>query len=234
MLMNFLLYKKTFPVYKYVVVVLITLGVSCFMLLQPAGEIKKSKVNSMFGLLLLTINLLIDGATNSTQDQIFHKHSISGISMMVYMSFFSSLLMIFYLFVGPYLPDFIASYELAEAFSFCGSHPIIIYDLILFALCGAIGQCFIFHTLEKYGSLMLVTVTVTRKMFSILLSAFWFNHAFSLGQWMAVGLVFLGIGLEAYMKRRESAIKRARLTESKGLLKNGKKVRRSTRKKKDV
>lgn len=38
-LMNFLLYRKTFPVYKYIVVLMITMGVSGFMLLQPSKKV---------------------------------------------------------------------------------------------------------------------------------------------------------------------------------------------------
>lgn len=38
MLMNFLLYRKTFPLYKYIVVAMITIGVSGFTLMQPAKK----------------------------------------------------------------------------------------------------------------------------------------------------------------------------------------------------
>lgn len=149
---------------------------------------------------------MLDGATNSTQDQVFRKHRISGSSMMVYLNLFSALLMISYLIVGPYLPSPIATNELAEALQFCFQHHQLAFDIALFALCGAVGQCFIFATLERFGSLLLVTINVTRKMFTILLSAFWFQHEFSIEQWISVSIVFAGIILETIMKRRESRI----------------------------
>lgn len=40
--------------------------------------------------------------------------------------------------------------------------------LVLYALTGALGQLFIFETLERYGSLTLVMVTVTRKLFTMM------------------------------------------------------------------
>ncbi len=40
-------------------------------------------------------------------------------------------------------------------------------------------------------------------MFSILLSAFWFGHVFSVGQWLSIALVFAGIGVEALIKQAE-------------------------------
>jgi EamA domain-containing membrane protein RarD len=43
-------------------------------------------------------------------------------------------------------------------------------------------------------------------MFTLLLSAFWFRHEFTAGQWMAVLLVFAAITLETVMKRRAATV----------------------------
>ncbi|ORX88416.1 UAA transporter [Basidiobolus meristosporus CBS 931.73] len=196
MLMNVVLYRRKFPLYKYVTVFLVTLGVSAFMLLQPVKK-ASGTVNSLYGLFLLTINLLMDGATNSTQDQIFRKYKVNGQQMMFFMNLIGSGLMFLWL-LNPW------NSELSEALQFCSSYPGVIKDILTFSICGAVGQCFIFYVLESYGSLSLVTVTVTRKMFTMLLSVFWFNHHFSSGQWIGVALVFAGIGLEAYVKRAEA------------------------------
>jgi UDP-galactose transporter B1 len=94
------------------------------------------------------------------------------------------------------------SSDLTEAIAFSLRFPESIYDILLFGLFGSIGQLFIFYTLERFGSLILVTVNVTRKMFSMLLSIFWFNHSMSTGQWLAVLTVFGGIGLDALISAR--------------------------------
>jgi len=44
-------------------------------------------------------------------------------------------------------------------------------------------------------------VTVTRKLFTMLLSVFVFHHVLTTGQWLGIGVVFAGIGVEAGMKR---------------------------------
>ncbi|KAG0347317.1 UDP-galactose transporter [Podila humilis] len=205
MFMNILLYRRKFPTYKYVCVALITLGVSGFMLLAPFDEHKAKKgggaVNSsLFGMTLVIINLTIDGVTNSTQDQIFSTFKVTGQQMMCFMNLFMSLFMALWL-LNPFNP------ELSNALAFCSSHPAIIKDLALFSICGSLGQCFIFYTLEQYGSLALVTVTVTRKLFTILLSVFAYGHLLNVSQWLMVGVVFSGIGLEAYVKRNEKLAK---------------------------
>ncbi|KAI1319690.1 UDP-galactose transporter [Mortierella claussenii] len=201
MLMNIVLYRRKFPLYKYICVALITIGVSGFMLSAPvdehSGKGKKGAVNSsLYGLFLVAINLTLDGVTNSTQDQIFHAFKVSGQQMMCFMNLFMSGYMTLWL-LNPWNP------ELASAIAFCQTHPAIIKDLIMFSLCGAVGQCFIFYTLEQYGSLSLVTVTVTRKLFTILLSVVAYGHQLNPQQWIMVAVVFSGIGLEAYVKRSE-------------------------------
>lgn len=97
--------------------------------------------------------------------------------------------------------------ELNSAIGFLSRHPEALKNVLGFAACGAIGQLFIFYTLSRFSSLLLVTVTVTRKMLTMLLSVFWFGHSLSAGQWLGVGLVFGGIGAEAIVQRQEKAAK---------------------------
>lgn len=195
MFAHVLIFRQRFPLYKYASVVLITLGVSLFMLQHDNEAVASSKGRaSLYGLTLLTINLVIDGLTNASQDQIFTKYrSISGTQMMVFMNLASCFYMAVYL-MSPWTT------ELYDAISFVQRHPTILRDIGLFSICGGLGQIFIFHTLSRFGSMSLVTVTVTRKLFTILLSVVWFNHHLGAGQWMSVGLVFFGIGVETYLK----------------------------------
>ncbi|KAL2164569.1 hypothetical protein VTH06DRAFT_3786 [Thermothelomyces fergusii] len=65
------------------------------------------------------------------------------------------------------------------------------------------------HTLSTFSSVLLVTVTVTRKMFTMILSVVAFGHRLSQMQWLGVALVFGGIGVEAQIARREKLAKEA-------------------------
>ena len=96
-----------------------------------------------------------------------------------------------------------------ESLRFLNSHPSAIGPLLAYSVLGGIGQLFIFETIQHFGSLTLVMVTVTRKLFTMLLSVVVFRHHLTAGQWMGMGVVFSGIGLEAVIKRRD-VLRRAR------------------------
>lgn len=63
------------------------------------------------------------------------------------------------------------------------------------------------YTLSTFSSVLLVTVTVTRKMFTMILSVVAFGHRLTGMQWLGVGLVFGGIGVEAGIARQEKIAK---------------------------
>ncbi|GAA6035037.1 hypothetical protein JCM8097_002155 [Rhodosporidiobolus ruineniae] len=215
MLMNILLYRRKFPLHKYALVALVTAGIWAFMAFKPvkAGKASGRETSSLLGLVLLGINLILDGVTNSTQDYVFRTFSMDGPQMMFFMNLFSSLLT-FAALLFPYslTPSFLLpvsaasgthTNELSSALSFIATHPSVKTDILLFALTGAVGQLFIFATLSLYGSLTLVTITVTRKMMTMLLSVFVFDHKLTKGQWGGVAMVFGAVAMEAVVARRE-------------------------------
>lgn len=199
MALHLTLYGRKFPLYKYVVVGTITLGVFLFTYCKASSSkaLQGASSPSLIGMGLLSVNLLLDGVTNSTQDHIFHtKKTITGPHMMCGLNTVATALTAAFL-LSPFTS------QLSDSIRFVTANPQVLQDIILFAICGALGQVFIFYTLEKYGSMILVTVTVTRKMFSMLLSVIWFNHKLTSGQWLGVLAVFGGIGAEAYIKYLE-------------------------------
>lgn len=240
--MNVILYRRKFPAYKYLVVGLVTLGISAFMLFSAESEQKRAKGaasgrgDSLLGIVLLTLNLIFDGATNSTQDDVFHNYVVSGPQMMLVMNLLSSLLMGASLLlplhslpiVGKALFDESkggGNTELSTALAFIARHPEVLRDLVAYAAAGAIGQVAIFETLQCFGSLTLVSITVTRKLFTMLLSLIVYSHRLSKIQWGGVLLVFLGLGIEAREKRREGLVKRVMQQKEQGHLREDKKAR---------
>lgn len=228
MALHVTLFRTRYPLYKYCVVLAVTLGVALFTLYHPSTASKKSKHSTsgrtVYGLALLGINLLFDGLTNTVQDHIFKSPArygkFSGPQMMVAQNLISTALTIGYLLLAPYVPtdnvitshflnisDPTATHELSLALSFLRRHPRALYDVLGFCACGAIGQVFIYYTLSKFSSLLLVTVTVTRKMLTMVLSVVWFGKRLTMGQWAGVGLVFGGIGAEAVVTRSEKIAK---------------------------
>lgn len=230
MLLHLTIFRKRYPLYKYLVIMLVTLGVGTFTLYHP-GTSKKMAASThsgqtLYGVSLLFVNLMLDGLTNSTQDHIFTSPNLytryTGPQMMVAQNFLSTILTTTYLLVTPYLADNgpiasllpfqippSAGLELSSAISFLQTHPQALKHVLGFAACGAIGQVFIYITLSKFSSLLLVTVTVTRKMLSMIISVFWFGHSLTHGQWLGVLLVFGGVGAEGIVQAREKKAKEA-------------------------
>lgn len=233
MLMNVLLYRRAFARHKYVVVALVTMGITMFMGFggedskkhSAKGQGNPTLWHSVIGMTYLFINLILDGATNSTQDEIFARYKVSGQQMMLWINLLSTILTsLTSVLPLPYIPVLHPSKggetEFKNALQFLRTHPTIIYPLAQFALTGALGQLFIFETLQHFGSLTLVyvlsmgidslfsltdgarTITLTRKLFTMLLSVFVYNHKLTPGQWGGAGVVFAGISVEAWVKRQ--------------------------------
>ncbi|KAJ6620800.1 UAA transporter [Mycena sp. CBHHK59/15] len=218
MLMNVLLYRRRFAPHKYLVVLMVTAGITIFMGLGPSKP-TKAKAEfvgpnaNLIGITYLLINLALDGATNSTQDEIFARHKVTGQQMMLWINVFCTLLTtVLSVLPLPYIPvihpSAAGTTELAGALAFIRSHPGIKTPLLQFAFTGALGQLFIFETLQHFGSLTLVTITLTRKIFTMLLSVVVYNHQLSQGQWLGAGVVFAGISVEAFVKRKDVHAKR--------------------------
>ncbi|PVU93663.1 hypothetical protein BB561_003118 [Smittium simulii] len=201
MVMHKLLYRKTYPFYKYIIVAMITAGVFFFMVFKPGknkqADVTKPGANKMLGIFFVFINLVVDGSLNSSQEELIKSDKkVNGRNMMTIMNFFTGLVLLMWL-LNPWNP------ELYNAYSFLVLNPAAIWDILVFGFCGAIGQCFIFSMLANYGSLVLVTVTVTRKLFTMLLSVVLYNHVLSTGQWLSIALVFAAIVLETVIKYQQ-------------------------------
>ena len=90
-----------------------------------------------------------------------------------------------------------------EAVQFCKQHPEAAWDILLYCLCGAVGQNFIFLTISRFGSLTNTTITTTRKFVSIVVSSVLSGNPLSEKQWTSVGMVFSGLSYQIYLKWRK-------------------------------
>ncbi|KAJ3517618.1 hypothetical protein NMY22_g13924 [Coprinellus aureogranulatus] len=163
---------------------------------------------NLIGMTYLLINLALDGAINATQDDIFSRFKVTGQQMMLWINLFCTLI------------NCGGTSELATALAFLREHPGIIVPLAQFAFTGALGQLFIFETLQHFGSLTLVMITLTRKLFTMLLSVIVYKHKLTPGQWLGTAIVFAGISVEAYVKRREVHAKRVIQEKEKAKIKS--------------
>jgi UDP-galactose transporter B1 len=224
MFLHISLFQKRYPLYKYAVIGFVTLGVAVFTLHSPSTAKKAAKkgvsadASQTLGLMLLGVNLLFDGLTNTVQDHIFGTFKgYSGPQMMCAQNILSTALTVSYLMISPFLAttslgswiglSSTGNGELSDALSFVAKYPEVGWDVLMFSACGAVGQIFIYHTLAHFSSLLLVTVTVTRKMLSMVWSVIWFKHEITGMLWVGVACVFGAVGAEAALGRREKAKK---------------------------
>lgn len=98
---------------------------------------------------------------------------------------------------------FLLSSSGGQLLAFCHRHPEAAWDILLFCICGAIGQLFIFFTIRTFGSLINTLITTTRKFFNILLSVLWNGNPLLPQQWVAVTLVFAGLLLSSLAKGKK-------------------------------
>ena len=87
-----------------------------------------------------------------------------------------------------------------RALTFVANNPAVLSKILQFGLMSATGQFFIFFLVRSFSALTLVTVTTTRKFFTVLASVFWFKHSLTLGQWLSVAFVFSGLAWEETSK----------------------------------
>eukprot|EP00455_Lapot_gusevi_P006895 TRINITY_DN1296_c0_g1_i1.p1 TRINITY_DN1296_c0_g1~~TRINITY_DN1296_c0_g1_i1.p1 ORF type:complete len:388 (-),score=121.73 TRINITY_DN1296_c0_g1_i1:99-1262(-) len=214
MIMGTVVGKKSYSVTEYLCCVLISLGVVMFTCMKPGlSSSADSLYDVVIGISLVLINLAFDGCTNALQDRMYEKHHMSPAQMMFSMNLVGAVFLLGAL-LSPFdfdqLPIFTGKYdefqlsaifvgfgnfEIFDAIQFVLSYRDVLTDVMLFSICGATGQLFIFFCISEFGSVVNTIVTITRKFFTIFFSLLWFMHPFSMYQVIGVVMVFGGLGL---------------------------------------
>lgn len=189
MLMRIVINGKKYKLRDYLCVALITAGISVFSLAKKAKPGEAS--NSVFGMALLFASLALDGFTGPTQEKIEAEYKPTVGQMMFSMNFFA----VIYVGIG-----LLATGIMWPALAFCQAHPEILLQMLFFSCLSAFGQNFILMTLYRFDSLILTTITTTRKFFTILCSVVWYGHVLVTNQWIGVGMVFFGLAMDTYGK----------------------------------
>lgn len=198
MLVHYIFYGSRFTLSKYLVATVITLGVVIFTMGSSTSKATHHDGQTWLGLAQLMASLALDGYVNSTQDQVFKfakrtGTELTGAHLMAILNLLNATITTIYMLV--------ATSEYTRFESFVETNGLAaLYDVVGFGILGALGQIFIFITLEKFSSIVLVTATVTRKMLSMCLSVLLFGHLLKLAQWVGLSLVFAGILSETASK----------------------------------
>jgi UDP-galactose transporter B1 len=205
MLFGVLIRGKKYKPFEYLCVFLVTAGITLF---QLGGGKKKAggAEDSIYGVVLLFLSLVMDGVTGAVQDKL---KSICKPTVHEFM-FYTNLAgaAVVSLFVLP-------TGQLTSGLNFCLEHRSLIRHVGLFSLTSALGQNFIFLTLKNFDALVLTTVTTTRKFFTILVSVVMYGHTLTRMQWASVLVVFFGLSGEVYEKYESKQAKKRAATAAK-------------------
>ncbi len=124
--------------------------------------------------------------------------------MMKYINLWQVGYLILYLLCGAaiksFLYDDVGSSELALSIDMILRSAELRWDILIFCVCASLGQILIFEVMKDFGSLTWITISVTRKLFTILVSIVKFNHSVNIYQWMGIAAVFCGMGIEIVVK----------------------------------
>ena len=179
--------KKRYSFVEYLAAILIGVGIGVFSLAKSSAKAKAklASPNPALGYGRCIVNLAFDGYTNAKEDDIIHAHpDTTSLGMMMHMNLWSVI------FNGAYLTY---NGELARAADFARAYPECATDAVLFCLSGAMGQLFIYYTINTFGSLAVTTITTTRKFINVLISVFVLGNPLLAMQWVGVGMVFTGL-----------------------------------------
>lgn len=163
------------------------------------GEQNLSKTSKMIqttfpGLLCLLGYLISDSFTSTWQDNLIRNYYMSSVSLMLLTNLYSSA----YTFVSLVFQG-----ELGETFAFLSEHSDITFHVLLLSMTSAIGQIFIFVTIQEFGALVFSLMMTTRQIISILLSSIVFNHSLSILNYFGIFAIFFALFLQHYFKLEE-------------------------------
>lgn len=199
MLANVLVGGKRYSFKEYMFVLLITIGILTFNLGKPSKE--DDSASSTFGLVLLFVSLAGDGLTSSNQRLFSNEYKPSTHGLMYQMNMWSCVYLTVLLGVTG---------EGVRGLVYCTNNPIMLQSLLMFAVCSAMGQNFIFYTITGPGPLACTTITTTRKFFTILISILLYpENSLTSMQMGGVLFVFMGLGGELgdkFLKQRARAV----------------------------
>lgn len=195
-----LIFCKKYPIQRYFFVSIIVTGVVLFIYYEPKNISKATSTDDALdyryiGITLVTLSLVMDGILGAIQDKARALHSPSPRQFLLGMMGFGTL----------YLSIILAATgEYAEVYDFVGRHPDVTWKIALFAVCGVVGQLFIYTMVSCFGALACSITTTVRKFFSVLFSTIYFHNPSAPLQWLGAALVFGGLFADAFLGKKHT------------------------------
>lgn len=200
MLMSKLVSHKSYEYWEYFTAVLISMGVSMFLLSSTPSK-HPSTVTTFSGVVILIGYIVFDSFTSNWQDNLF-KYKMSAVQMMFGVNLFSCLFT-----VGSLLEQG----AFFDSVAFMTRHSEFAFHAVLLSVCSACGQLFIFYTINQFGAAVFTIIMTLRQAIAILLSCFLYGHAVTIVGGFGIAVVFLALFLRVYARSRMKSGRRSTL-----------------------
>nr|XP_020459518.1 adenosine 3'-phospho 5'-phosphosulfate transporter 1 [Monopterus albus] len=197
MLMGKLISRKSYEYWEYFTAVLISVGVSMFLLSSTTSK-HPSTVTTFSGIVILAGYIVFDSFTSNWQDNLF-KYKMSSVQMMFGVNLFSCLFT-----VGSLLEQG----AFFDSLAFMTRHSEFAFHAVLLSVCSACGQLFIFYTISQFGAAVFTIIMTLRQAIAILLSCFLYGHAVTVIGGSGVAVVFLALFLRVYARSHKKSGRR--------------------------
>ncbi|KAJ8355466.1 hypothetical protein SKAU_G00182600 [Synaphobranchus kaupii] len=191
MLMGKIMSRKSYEYWEYFTAVLISMGVSMF-LLSSGGQRHPSTVTTFSGVVILGGYIVFDSFTSNWQDNLF-RYKMSSVQMMFGVNLFSCMFT---------LGSLLEQGAFFDSVAFMARHSEFAFHAVLLSVCSACGQLFIFYTIGQFGAAVFTIIMTLRQAIGILLSCFLYGHAVSVVGGLGIGVVFLALFLRVYARSR--------------------------------
>ncbi|GAB6021647.1 hypothetical protein CHUAL_004231 [Chamberlinius hualienensis] len=211
MLMGKLISKKTYDYYEYVSAVIISTGMTMFLMgNDDVDGHGSSYTNTTFsGIVILAGYMIFDSFTANWQSELFKQHSMTHMQMMCGVNMFSVL------FTSVSL---LQQGGFVQSWNFMWNHPAFNFDIFILSLTSATGQLFIFYTISQFGAVIFTIMMTIRQLLAIILSCVIYHHSITSPGIFGIVLVFSAIFLRIYCAHRKKQLT-ARTHGSSNLLK---------------
>ena len=193
MAMGKLVESKKYEYYEYVVAVLISVGMTTFLMGNSQNN-DPDKTTTFSGFLILLGYLVCDSFTSNWQGALKNEYNMTPIQMMAGVNLFSCLLTSVSLMQQGV---FITSLE------FISQYPQFLMDCVTLSICSAVGQLFIFKIITTYGPVVFTIMMTMRQVVSVIISCIKFNHPMSPVAIIGIIIIFSAVSLKVYCDMRK-------------------------------
>jgi len=192
MIWGILISRKKYRCVDWAIAIVVTFGVTEFLLTGPTAASLGS--NQFKGYALLLCFLALDGLTSVMQEKLLKEHSTSKYNQMMYVNLFSMIVSVITLLVVR---------QLFPAITFCFAHGHFVWDSAVLSAAAVTGQFFIYSQVKEFGALVFAATMNVRQVVSIVVSYIQYDHHITLSQILGLLAVFGALFYKSYLGFQE-------------------------------